>query len=151
MQFVPWYTWDEQNFKFPTLANFSESQMLAICDGDEQCLYDTKAMGSLEIGESTKNAHRYYRFLHEAMKPVNSCGIYLLKGGVRKTNTGNYLAGSKMTVSCQKGYTFYGYPDYICHPNGTWLPANNVPLHKFKDWPFCERNLKIIYLKLISY
>ncbi len=43
--------------------------MLSICDGDDQCLYDAKAMGSLEIGESTRNAHRYYKFLHEAMKP----------------------------------------------------------------------------------
>lgn len=25
-------------------------------------------MGSLEIGESTKHAHRYYRFIHESMK-----------------------------------------------------------------------------------
>ena len=43
--------------------------MIAVCDGDEQCLYDTKAMGSLEIGELTKNAHRYYKFLHQVMKP----------------------------------------------------------------------------------
>ena len=69
MQFVPWYAWDEPNFKFPTRLPFSESDMFAICDGDEQCLYDTKAMGSLEIGEATRNAHRYYKFLNEAMKP----------------------------------------------------------------------------------
>jgi hypothetical protein len=43
--------------------------MTALCDGDEQCLYDTKAMGSLEIGENTRNAHRYYKSIHEAMKP----------------------------------------------------------------------------------
>ena len=43
--------------------------MLSVCDGDEQCLYDAKAMGSLEIGEMTKNAHRYYKFLDEKMKP----------------------------------------------------------------------------------
>ena len=48
---------------------YSESDMIAVCDGDEQCLYDTKAMGSLEIGEMTKNAHRYYRFLDQVMKP----------------------------------------------------------------------------------
>ena len=57
---------------FITLITFyltSESQMTAICDSDEQCLYDTKAMGSLEIGENTRNAHRYYKFIHEAMKP----------------------------------------------------------------------------------
>ena len=38
------------------------------CEGDEQCLYDGAAMGSLEIGERTKNSHRYYRLLHESMK-----------------------------------------------------------------------------------
>lgn len=69
MQFVPWYSWNEPNFKFPTKLPFTESEMLAVCDGDEQCLYDTKAMGSLEIGESTKNAHRYYKLLHEMQKP----------------------------------------------------------------------------------
>lgn len=72
-----------------------------------------------------------------------------LKGGIRKTTTGNYLAGSRMTVSCQKPYTFYGYPEYICHQNGTWLPTNNVPLTQFKDWPICERKkvqILIIYI-----
>jgi hypothetical protein len=44
-----------------------------------------------------------------------------------------------MTVSCAKYYTFYGNPNYVCHPNGTWLPANGVSLNKFNDWPFCER------------
>ncbi len=48
--------------------------MITVCDGDEQCLYDTKAMGSLEIGEMTKNAHRYYRFLDQAMKPGKQFG-----------------------------------------------------------------------------
>lgn len=62
-----------------------------------------------------------------------------IRGGIRRTNTGNYLAGSRMTVSCEKGYRFFGHPDYVCHENGTWLPSNNVPLHKFKDWAGCER------------
>lgn len=44
-----------------------------------------------------------------------------------------------MTVSCERPYKFRGYSEYVCHWNGTWLPANNVPLHKFKDWPRCER------------
>lgn len=44
-----------------------------------------------------------------------------------------------MTVSCERPYTFRGYSDFICHWNGTWLPANNVPLHEFNDWPRCER------------
>jgi hypothetical protein len=142
MQFVPWYSYTD--WKFPTKVPFSESEMMSVCDNDEQCLYDAKAMGSLEIGENTKNNHRYYKFLDEALKPVNSCGILLLKGGVRRTTTGNYLAGARMTVSCEKGYTFYGYPDYICNWNGTWLPANNVPLYKFKDWPICEREFKFL-------
>ena len=43
--------------------------MITVCEGDEQCLYDSKAMGSLEIGVMTRNAHRYYRFLDQAMKP----------------------------------------------------------------------------------
>jgi hypothetical protein len=140
MQFVPWYSYDDPNFKFPTRVPFSESEMLSVCDGDEQCLYDTKAMGSLEVGEMTKNAHRYYRLLHEMQKPVNSCGIMAIKGGIRRTTTGNYLAGSRMTVTCERPYTFKGYPEFICHWNGSWLPANGVPLSKFKDWPECERN-----------
>ena len=83
-----------------------------------------------------------------------------IKGGIRKTSTGNYLAGSKMTVSCEDGYLFYGYPEYICDWNGTWLPTNNVPLSKFHDWPGCERiimnqsnrifiNHQLIYIKII--
>ncbi len=68
-----------------------------------------------------------------------------IKGGIRKTNTGNYLAGSRMTVSCESRYTFYGHSDYICNWNGSWLPTNGVPLGKFKDWPVCERNFDIFY------
>jgi hypothetical protein len=146
MQFVPWYKSNE--WPFPTAIlptteklNFTESEMISVCDGDEQCLYDAKALGLLQAGEQTKNNHRYYKFLDEALKPVNSCGILPLKGGIRKTTTGNYLAGSRMTVSCEKSYTFYGWPEYICNPNGTWLPTNNVPLHKFRSWPECERKI----------
>ena len=62
-----------------------------------------------------------------------------IKGGIRRTTTGNYLAGSRMTVSCETGYTFYGHPEYTCNSNGTWLPTNNVPLHLFNDYPVCER------------
>lgn len=65
-----------------------------------------------------------------------------IKGGIRKTDTGNYLAGSRMTITCAKYYTFGGYGSFVCHPNGTWLPANGVPLHKFNNWPYCERKLR---------
>lgn len=147
MQFVPWYRWDDPNWRFPTKAPFSESDMLSVCDGDEQCLYDAKAIGILEVGDQTKHAHRYYKFLHEMMKPVNSCGILSIKGAIRRTNTGNYLSGSRMTVSCQPGYTFFGYPEYICNWNGSWLPANGKPLDKFRDWPICERE----YFKYFNY
>jgi len=146
MKFVPWYTWDDPNWKFPTFRDgknilpFSEQEMLSTCDGDEQCLYDTKAMGDLEIGRATRDSHRYYKFLDQNMKPVNSCGILELKGGIRKTTTGNYLAGSRMTVSCESSYWFSGHPEYVCHWNGTWLPSNGVPLGRFNDWPVCERN-----------
>ena len=78
-----------------------------------------------------------------------------IKGGIRKTSTGNYLAGSKMTVSCESAYTFYGYPEYFCHWNGTWLPTNNKPLSEFNDWPVCERNffqiIKINSIKVFNY
>jgi hypothetical protein len=45
--------------------------MEEMCEEDEQCLYDTAATGSLEIGEKTKEAHRYYRLLHENMRSGN--------------------------------------------------------------------------------
>ncbi len=51
------------------IFNFSESEMISICDGDEQCLFDAKAIGILAVGEQTKNNHRYYKFLDEALKP----------------------------------------------------------------------------------
>jgi hypothetical protein len=75
-----------------------------------------------------------------------------IKGGIRKTSTGNYLAGSRMTVSCESGYVFYGYPEYVCNWNGTWLPTNNVPLSKFNDWPGCERiKNKYLFIFFFAY
>lgn len=96
-------------------------------------------MGSLEIGVSTKHSHRYYKTIHENMASVNSCGIYLLKGGIRKTDTGNYLTGSVMKISCESGYMLFGFDEFKCNWNGTWLPTNNKWLEKFRDWPYCER------------
>lgn len=73
------------------------------------------------------------------MASVNSCGIYLLKGGIRKTDTGNYLTGSVMKISCESGYMLFGFDEFKCNWNGTWLPTNNKWLEKFRDWPYCER------------
>jgi hypothetical protein len=141
-RFRPWFTHTE--VPFPSNVSFTREDMMRVCDGDEQCMYDTAAMGSLEIGESTKNAHRYYRLLHESMKAVNSCGIYLLKGGIRTTTTGNYLTGSVMKISCQRGYMLFGWPEFKCHWNGTWLPTNGQWIAKFRDWPYCERKTNLL-------
>jgi hypothetical protein len=95
-------------------------------------------MGSLEIGEATKHAHRYYRILHENMHAVNSCGIYLMQGGIRNTTTGNYLSGAVLTLNCESGYTLYGWNEFYCNWNGTWLPTNDQWIEQFRDWPYCE-------------
>ena len=47
----------------------SESEMMSVCENDEQCMFDAKAMGNLRIGEATKHAHRYYKLLDQNMKP----------------------------------------------------------------------------------
>jgi hypothetical protein len=135
--------------------------MEQMCEGDEQCLYDAAAMGSLQIGEKTKHAHSFYRILHESMKSgkfylkiiikmlrinfflfisVNSCGIFLMKGGIRSTTKGNYLVGSVMKLKCDKGYTLFGWDEYYCNWNATWLPTNGQWIERFRDWPYCERN-----------
>ena len=124
-------------------------------------------MGSLEIGERTREAHAYYLTLQENMKSgiaqneyifflflysrylcfgnifkVNSCGIYLMKGGIRNTSNNNYLAGSVMTLRCGKGYTLFGWNEYYCNWNATWLPTNGQWIEEFRDWPYCERKYK---------
>lgn len=81
---------------------------------------------------------------------VNSCGIYLLKGGIRKTSTGNYLSGTYMDISCQPGYTLFGWHRFYCNWNATWLPTNNMWLEQFRDWPYCERNFTKMIIKLIE-
>jgi hypothetical protein len=55
-----------QNLSFKSKQEWEE-----LCEGDEQCLYDAAALGSLEVGEKTRDAHRYYRTLHENMKSGN--------------------------------------------------------------------------------
>lgn len=78
---------------------------------------------------------------------VNSCGIYLLKGGVRTLSKGNYLSGSVMKISCERGYTQFGWNEFYCNWNGTWLPTNNQWIEEFRDWPYCERKLNQISLR----
>jgi hypothetical protein len=70
---------------------------------------------------------------------VNSCGIFLLQGGKRTLSKGNYLVGSVMKISCQSGYTLFGWDEFYCNWNATWLPTNNQWIEQFRDWPYCER------------
>lgn len=78
---------------------------------------------------------------------MNSCGIYLLKGGIRSLSKGNYLTGTVMKISCERGYTLYGWDEFYCNWNTTWLPTNGQWIEQFRDWPYCERIL--IFCKLI--
>ena len=48
-RFRPWFT--TAQIPFPSNVSFSKAQWLEACDGDEQCLFDAAAMGSLEVGE----------------------------------------------------------------------------------------------------
>ena len=71
----------------------------------------------------------------------------MLKGGIRTLSKGNYLAGSVMKISCQSGYTLFGYPEFYCNWNGTWLPTNGQWIDRFRDWPYCERMLNLSKIK----
>lgn len=62
-----------------------------------------------------------------------------MQGGVRTTSTGNYLTGSRMKLSCKRGYILFGWSEFVCNWNGTWLPTNGQWLAQFRDWPYCER------------
>ncbi len=64
----------------------------------------------------------------------------MIKGGIRTTNRGNYLSGSTMKISCKAGYTLFGWDEFYCNWNATWLPTNNQWIEQFRDWPYCERN-----------
>jgi len=150
------------------ISKFSKEQWLETCQGDEQCLYDSAAMGSLEVGERTRQAHAYYTLMQENMKSgkflqhndfikinkisinspflVNSCGIYLMRGGIRTTSKGNYLVGSVMKLSCERGYTLFGWDEFYCNWNATWLPTNGQWIEEFRDWPYCERKYHLSLL-----
>lgn len=62
-----------------------------------------------------------------------------MKGGIRHLSKGNYLAGSVMKLTCEKGYTQFGWNEFYCNWNGTWLPTNGQWIAQFRDWPYCER------------
>jgi len=145
-RFRPWFT--TENIPFPSNVSFTKKEWMDACEGDEQCLFDAAALGNLEIGVNTGHAHRYYRIIHENMKSVNSCGIYLLKGGIRTTDTGNYLSGSLMKIRCEPGYMLFGHDEFKCNWNGTWLPTNDKWLEQFRDWPYCERKNRYLKKKL---
>jgi hypothetical protein len=57
---------------------YSKDEWEKTCDGDEQCLFDSAAMGSLEIGQRTKDAHRYYRLMHESIKAGRAINLATL-------------------------------------------------------------------------
>ena len=89
---------------------------------------------------------------------VNSCGIYPLKAGIRKTDTGNYLAGSKMTVlniihfmviqvifviQMEHGYQLMEYL-YTNLRTGHF-----VNVKKLFSFYFCVKNIKLFFFLLI--
>ena len=65
-RFRPWFTHTE--IPFPSNVSFTKEEWERTCEGDEQCLYDSAAMGNLLIGAETRDAHHYYRLLHDNMK-----------------------------------------------------------------------------------
>ncbi|KAI3389375.1 hypothetical protein SNEBB_001005 [Seison nebaliae] len=133
-KFWPWFKLSD--VPFPSNISFTSGDVDAVCGSIEPCKYDATAMGSLEIGAATREAYIYYGNLKLAMKPTNSCGIMMIRGAIRQTNS--YLAGQTMRVSCKRGYTLLGWPQYYCNWNASWLPTNNQWLAKFRDWPRCE-------------
>ena len=52
-----------------------------------------------------------------------------------------------MKISCQSGYTLFGWDEFYCNWNATWLPTNNQLIEQFRDWPYCER-MKIYLFNL---
>ena len=70
-----------------------------------------------------------------------------MKGGIRHLSKGNYLSGSVMKLSCDKGYTLFGWDEFYCNWNGTWLPTNGQWIAQFRDWPYCERNLENFFFE----
>lgn len=47
-----------------------------------------------------------------------------------------------MKISCERGYTLFGWNEFYCNWNATWLPTNGQWIDEFRAWPYCERKLE---------
>ncbi|KAM6340319.1 sushi domain-containing protein 2 [Alca torda] len=93
--------------------------MVSLCDSDPFCRFDVLTTRNLQVGNSTRRSHENHKLLVENLKPVISCGWLGHPTNGTKNGT-NYLLGSTITFTCDKGYELTGAKERTCQVTGTW-------------------------------
>ncbi|XP_066459292.1 uncharacterized protein [Eleutherodactylus coqui] len=121
--FVPIFDFDEhKNTTLTEAANM-------LCGDDRFCKFDVLTTNSLEIGNATKISYDYHRALVNSLQPVVLCGRLAPPANGTKNGT-NYLLGSTITLSCNKGFLLTGSTQRTCQANGHWSgePTTCIPV-----------------------
>ncbi|XP_051888087.1 sushi domain-containing protein 2 [Pristis pectinata] len=100
-------------------ANPLYTKMIALCQGNEFCRFDTLVTKSLQVGNATKLSYLNYRTLVESLEPVTSCGILEEPKNGKKKGT-IYLIGSTVNFTCNQGHVISGSHMRTCLPTGQW-------------------------------
>ncbi|XP_078410130.1 sushi domain-containing protein 2 isoform X1 [Cetorhinus maximus] len=111
---------------FTPIFNVSEdsgdplyAEMLALCQGNKFCQFDTLVTRSLQVGKATKFSYGSYVTLIENLEPVTSCGfLEEPKNGKKKGNF--YLVGASINFTCNQGHIRSGSAMRTCLPTGQW-------------------------------
>ncbi|XP_076019689.1 sushi domain-containing protein 2 [Genypterus blacodes] len=92
-----------------------------ICSGDgsQYCRYDVLVGRSPRMGNATRESFQSHISLVEDLKPVISCGWLSPPLNGKKEGT-TYLAGAKVQLACDDGFTLEGPEVRTCQENGRW-------------------------------
>ncbi|XP_077984790.1 protein mesh-like [Glandiceps talaboti] len=90
-----------------------------MCDGNDQCIFDYQMTGSDEIALVSKGAVAMYETLIEDTVKVVSCGFHPSLSNGSKT-VSRYTEGGIITFTCNDGYGLYGSKERTCQSDGTW-------------------------------
>jgi len=122
--------------KYRVKRNTSQSSYAYGPELNEECVYDYRVTANKDIAKNTLEQGDYWKHLYKGIKPTNSCGVLPVRGdweGALRYPL-NYMADADVTVTCRKGYNFYGQSRWHCNREAQWEGAL---WGRDEEWPMC--------------
>ncbi|XP_041453734.1 sushi domain-containing protein 2-like isoform X2 [Lytechinus variegatus] len=120
----------EPNFDFEQFV--TDEELDDVCGDNRFCIYDFIKTGVPNMAEAAGNAHNMWQRTRNHTTNVVSCGYLPPPGNGSKVGV-VYLAGSMVTMTCNKGFDMIGTVEWLCRPIGSWSGNETTTCVESKD------------------